>query len=283
MNSLPALVLALLVTISLVLCLIAMNWWGRFSPRPPQNHLDSSPEPIARGDIDESLVREAELQQVRRAFENEIPEVASGLVEIHASARSAGTRTKVAVRSSDPGVDCIGVCVGESGERIRAIVEELGGERIDIVLFSDNEVVFVENALQPLEIEELILCPRVGRMFAVIPSDQRPLAGELGNNHVQLASALTGWEILVFTEENLHLTLDRAISNLAMLPAMNEARAQALVEQGILAPSDVLRMSRRDLMDIGGFSETEADELITAGKDTSSKGKNRNDSMREIR
>ncbi len=140
---------------------------------------------------------------VERLFELEVPEVADGIVEVRAIAREAGFRTKIAVSSLDGRVDCVGACVGVQGSRIKNIVEELNGEKVDIVRWSDDAVVLVGYALKPAEIEEIILHDEVERATVIVPDDQLSLAiGKRGQN-VRLATKLTGWEIDITSRERL--------------------------------------------------------------------------------
>ena len=142
-------------------------------------------------------------QLVQRLFEQEIPEIADGVIELRAMAREPGYRSKVAVSSSDQRVDSVGACVGVRGNRIKNIVDELAGERIDIVRWSDDLQVLIPNALQPAEVEEVILCQMLGRAIVLVREDQLSLAiGRRGQN-VRLASKLCGWDIEIMTREEL--------------------------------------------------------------------------------
>jgi len=150
-------------------------------------------------------------QLVQRLFEQEIPEIAEGVIEIRAVAREPGYRTKIAVSSTDQRVDCVGACVGVRGNRIKNIVDELAGERIDIVRFSDDMQVLVPNALQPAEVEEVILCQMLGRAIVLVQEDQLSLAiGRRGQN-VRLASKLCGWDIEIMTREELDDQIEQAV------------------------------------------------------------------------
>jgi len=150
-------------------------------------------------------------QLVQRLFEQEIPEIIDGVIEIRAISREPGYRSKVAVISSDSRVDCVGACVGVRGNRIKNIVEELGGERIDIVRWNDDLQVLVPNALQPAEVDEVILCQMLGRGIVLVREDQLSLAiGRRGQN-VRLASKLCGWDIEIMTREELDQQIERAV------------------------------------------------------------------------
>ena len=140
---------------------------------------------------------------VRRLFEVEIPEVNDRVIEVRSIAREAGNRSKVAVSCGDASIDCVGACVGVRGARIRGIVEELAGERIDIVRWNDSLSILVPNALQPAEVEDVILCPMLGKVIVLVREDQLSLAiGKFGQN-VRLASKLVGWDINVMTQDLL--------------------------------------------------------------------------------
>ncbi|HVT30226.1 MAG TPA: transcription termination factor NusA, partial [Lacipirellulaceae bacterium] len=122
------------------------------------------------------ILSRARPQLVQRLFEQEIPEIADGVIQIRAMAREPGYRSKVAVSSSDPRVDCVGACVGVRGNRIKNIVDELAGERIDIVRWDENLEVLIPNALQPAEVEQVILCKMLGRGIVLVREDQLSLA-----------------------------------------------------------------------------------------------------------
>lgn len=137
---------------------------------------------------------------VRRLFELEVPEIAENTIEIKALARDPGHRTKIAVASSDLNVDCVGACVGVRGSRIKNIVDELNGEKIDIIRWSDEPEVLLPNALKPAEVSGIILSSENQVATIVVPNDQLSLAiGKRGQN-VRLASRLTSWDIDIITE-----------------------------------------------------------------------------------
>ncbi len=151
---------------------------------------------------------------VRRLFELEVPEIADGIIEIKRVVREPGYRTKMAVQTSDPKVDCIGACVGVRGSRIRAAIDELRGERIDIIRWSDSLETLIMNGLKPAEIHLDNIYPNVETHSAVVlvDEDQQSLAiGKRGQN-VRLASRLCGWEIEIKTREEYYGTDDSAVS-----------------------------------------------------------------------
>jgi len=187
-------------------------------------------------------------QLVQRLFEQEIPEIADGVITINAMAREPGYRSKVAVSSSDQRVDCVGACVGVRGNRIKNIVDELAGERIDIVRFSEDPHVLIPNALQPAEVDEVILCEMMGRAIVLVREDQLSLAiGRRGQN-VRLGSKLSGWDIEIMTQEELEQKIDIAVAGFCVLDGVDEELAHQLVGQGYLSYDDLSVIEPSDLM-----------------------------------
>jgi N utilization substance protein A len=199
---------------------------------------------------------------VRRMFEQEIPEIADGVIEVRAMAREAGYRTKVAVSSTDQRVDCVGACVGVRGNRIKNIVDELAGERIDIVRWSDDMQVLIPNALQPAEVEEVILCQMLGRAIVLVREDQLSLAiGRRGQN-VRLASKLCGWDIEIMTREELDEQIERAVSGFSSLEGVEDSLAEKLVGEGFLSYDDLSVIEPDALMAMGDLSAEQVDEIV---------------------
>jgi N utilization substance protein A len=206
-------------------------------------------------------------QLVQRLFEQEIPEIADGVIEIRAISREPGYRSKVAVISSDARVDCVGACVGVRGNRIKNIVEELGGERIDIVRWSDDLQVLVPNALQPAEIDEVILCQMLGRAIVLVREDQLSLAiGRRGQN-VRLASKLCGWDIEIMTREELDQQIERAIVGFASIDGLDESVAERLVGEGFLSYDDLSVIEPEDLMEMGELSAEVVDAIVSQAEE----------------
>ncbi len=201
-------------------------------------------------------------QLVQRLFEQEIPEIADGVIEIRAIAREPGYRSKVAVISSDSRVDCVGACVGVRGNRIKNIVEELGGERIDIVRWSEDLQVLVPNCLQPAEVDEVILCQMLGRGIVLVREDQLSLAiGRRGQN-VRLASKLCGWDIEIMTREELDQQIDRAVEGFSSIEGLESSVAERLVGEGFLSYDDLSVIEPEDLMEMGGISREVVDQIV---------------------
>jgi N utilization substance protein A len=199
---------------------------------------------------------------VRRLFEQEIPEIDDRTIEIKAVAREAGHRTKVAVSSIDMKVDCVGACVGVRGSRIKNIVDELGGERIDIVRWNDSLQVLIQNSLQPAAIEEVFLYPRLGRAIVLVKEDQLSLAiGRRGQN-VRLASKLVGWDIEIMTHDELNSGIEQAEGWFRELPELPEEVVEVFIEEGFLSFDDLTFLEPAELAELGGVTEEQAEEMI---------------------
>jgi N utilization substance protein A len=218
---------------------------------------------------------------VRRLFENEIPEIADRTIEIKAIAREAGYRTKIAVSSIDLKVDCVGACVGVRGSRIKNIVDELGGERIDIVRWNDSLQVMIPNALQPAQIEEVFLYPRLGRAIVLVKEDQLSLAiGRRGQN-VRLASKLVGWDIEIMTHDELNEGIEKAENWFSQLPNVAPELVEAFIEEGFLSYDDLTFLEPAQLGELAGITEEQADEIIAFAEEAAERVEEENRIARE--
>ncbi len=201
-------------------------------------------------------------QLVQRLFEQEIPEIADGVIEIKAISREPGHRSKVAVSSSDQRVDCVGACVGVRGNRIKNITSELAGERIDIVRWTDDPETLIPSSLQPAEVEQVLLCDMIGRAIVLVKDDQLSQAiGKYGQN-VRLASKLVGWDIEIMTAGELEEQIDRAVGAFMELEGMTDDLAQRLVEQGYLSYDDLSVIEPDALMEMGGMTAEQVDAIV---------------------
>jgi transcription termination/antitermination protein NusA len=201
-------------------------------------------------------------EMVRRLFELEIPEIAEHIIEVRSLAREAGYRSKVAVSCIDSKIDCVGACVGVRGSRIRNIVDELAGERIDIVRWNDSLQVLVPNSLQPAEVEDVILCPMLGKVIVLVREDQLSLSiGKKGQN-VRLASKLVGWDIHVLTQEKLDVLLDSAVEAFSQVPNVTSELAENLVAQGFFTFDDLSVIEPDQLAELSGLSAEEVDAIV---------------------
>jgi N utilization substance protein A len=199
---------------------------------------------------------------VRRLFEGEIPEIKERTIEIKAIAREAGYRAKIAVSSVDMKVDCVGACVGVRGSRIKNIVDELGGERIDIVRWNESLQVMIPNALQPAEIDEVFLYPRMGRAIVLVKDDQLSLAiGRRGQN-VRLASKLVGWDIEIMTIDEMNESIERAEGWFTQIPGISAELVEAFITDGFMSYVDITFIEPVDLAEMGGITVEEADAII---------------------
>lgn len=206
---------------------------------------------------------------VRRLFENEIPEIADRTIEIKALAREAGYRAKIAVSSIDLKVDCVGACVGVRGSRIKNIVDELGGERIDIVRWNDSLQVLIPNALQPAQIEEVFLYPRLGRAIVLVKEDQLSLAiGRRGQN-VRLGSKLVGWDIEIMTHDELNEGIERAENWFRQIPGVIDEQVEAFIEEGFLSYDDLTFLEPSQLAELSGTTEEQAEAMIAFAEESS--------------
>lgn len=199
---------------------------------------------------------------VLELFKTEIPEVAEGIIEVRSLAREAGYRSKVAVSCFDTKIDCVGACVGVRGARIKNIVDELAGERIDIVRWNDSLQVLVPNAMQPAEVEDVILCPMLGRVIVLVREDQLSLAiGKRGQN-VRLASKLVGWDIEVMTRDELNEQLEKSVAAFSQVPHITEELAENLVSQGFFSFYDLSVIEPDQLQEMSGLTPEQCDEIV---------------------
>jgi N utilization substance protein A len=176
---------------------------------------------------------------IKRLFEVEVPEVAERIIEIKAMAREAGYRTKIAVSSIDSKVDAVGACVGVRGSRIKNIVDELNGEKIDIVRWNESSQILIANALKPAEVSEISLCFELGRATVVVRDDQLSLAiGKRGQN-VRLAARLTGWDVDILTPEEFNKGLEIMSETLQSVEGIAEEQVDRLAALGMVSVFDI--------------------------------------------
>jgi N utilization substance protein A len=204
-------------------------------------------------------------QFMAKLFEQEVPEVYDGVIEIRAVARDPGSRAKIGVMSNESSIDPVGACVGMRGSRVQAVVNELGGEKIDIVPWSPDPATFVVNALAPAEVSKVVLDEDLDRIEVVVPDEQLSLAiGRRGQN-VRLASQLTGFEIDIMTEEEERAKRQeeyRVRSELFMQALdVDDMMAGLLVSEGFAKIEEIAFVAVDDLVDIEGLDEETASEL----------------------
>ncbi len=208
---------------------------------------------------------------IRRLFEQEVPEVAENIIEIKALSREAGYRTKIAVESTDDKVDPVGACVGVRGSRIRNIVDELGGEKIDIVKWSDSSQVLIANALMPAKTSEIAICFELGKATVVVAEDQLSLAiGKHGQN-VRLAARLTGWDIDILTPSEYNREVDRLAACLKEIPGIDDRFVDKLLALGIISVLDLEDAGVDPLINELGVEKTQAEQIIAAASEAAKK------------
>ncbi|KAA0214318.1 MAG: transcription termination/antitermination protein NusA [Leptolyngbya sp. PLA3] len=199
---------------------------------------------------------------IRRLFEVEVPEVAERIIEIKAMAREAGYRTKIAVSSIDSKVDAVGACVGVRGSRIKNIVDELNGEKIDIVRWNESSQILIQNALKPAEVHEISLCFELGRATVVVRDDQLSLAiGKRGQN-VRLAARLTGWDVDILTPEEFTRGLETLSETLCQVEGVNEEMVDRLAALGMVSVFDIEEVGEEVLMSELEVSEETAAQMV---------------------
>jgi transcription termination/antitermination protein NusA len=200
-------------------------------------------------------------------FRTEVPEISEGIVEIKAAAREPGSRSKIAVASHDSDIDPVGACVGMKGSRVQSVVQELRGEKIDIIPWHIDAAKFVCNALAPAEISRVIIDEENRSMEVIVPDEFLSVAiGKRGQN-VRLASKLTGWHLDVRSEELYNQDMQAGYESLLALPDVSGSLADALVEKGFYSAEEISRAVVDDLLAVRGMSEEEAARLITVARD----------------
>jgi N utilization substance protein A len=219
---------------------------------------------------------------VKRLFELEVPEIYEGIVEVKSIARAAGERTKISVYSKDDKVDCVGACVGMRGSRVKNIVTELQGERIDIVRYSEDIKEYIQAALSPAEISQIQVKSDEKKANLIVAEDQLSLAiGKRGQN-VRLASELVGWDLNIFTAEQWKKHLDGLLGGsgpiidkmpvktddarsvgMQDLPGVGEKLLEALKEAGFDSLEKITSATVEQLTAVKGLGEAKAEKIIT--------------------
>ena len=198
-------------------------------------------------------------------FKMEVPEIYDGIIEIKAVARDPGSRAKIGVISYDSSIDPVGACVGMRGSRVQAVVNELQGEKIDIIPWNDDAPTFLVNALQPAEVSKVVLDEEANRIEVVVPDEQLSLAiGRRGQN-VRLASQLTGFDIDIMTEadesERRHTEFSERTKLFIEKLNIDEMVAQLLVSEGFATLEEVAFVQQDEISSIDGFDDNTAEEL----------------------
>lgn len=205
-----------------------------------------------------------------KLFELEVPEIEEGLLEIKVAARDPGSRAKIAVKSNDQRVDPIGTCVGMRGSRVQAVTGELAGERVDIILWSDDPATFVINALAPAEISSILVDEEKHSMDIVVDEDNLAQAIGRGGQNVRLASELTGWELNIMTMEESQAKNEEEFSVVRRLFMekldVDEEVADILVQEGFTTLEEVAYVPLSEMLEIESFDEQTVNELRTRAR-----------------
>src|SRR5690606_13591770 len=202
---------------------------------------------------------------IKHLFANEVPEIEQGLLEIKAAARDPGVRAKIAVHSNDRRVDPIGTCVGVRGSRVQAVTGELGGERVDIVLWSEDPAQFVIGALAPANVSSIVVDEDKHSMDVVVDEDNLALAIGTGGRNVRLASELTGWQINIMSAEESQAKSEaeqQMIRELFMHKLdVDQDVADILIEEGFTTVEEVAYVPINEMLEIEAFDEDTVNEL----------------------
>lgn len=210
-------------------------------------------------------------QMLIELFTIEVPEIAEGLIEVMGASRDPGSRAKIAVRSKDKRIDPQGACIGMRGSRVQAVSGEIGGERVDIVLWDENVAQFVINAMAPAEVAAIIVDEDAHSMDIAVAEDNLAQAIGRGGQNVRLASQLTGWTLNVMTESDIQAKqqaetgdiLQRFVDELDV----DEELAQVLVEEGFTSLEEIAYVPMEEMLSIDGFDEDIVNELRARAKD----------------
>jgi N utilization substance protein A len=200
-----------------------------------------------------------------KLFELEVPEIEEGLIEIKAAARDPGARAKIAVKSNDPRIDPQGTCIGMRGSRVQAVTSELGGERVDIVLWAAEPAQFVINALAPAEISSIVVDEERHSMDVVVDEEQLAQAIGRSGQNVRLASELTGWNLNIMTrdeaEQKSAEESDKIRNDFMQKLDVDEEVAQVLVEEGFSTIEEIAYVPLSEMLEIEAFDEDTINEL----------------------
>jgi len=207
-------------------------------------------------------------------FKTEVPEISEGIVSIMGAAREPGVRAKIAVSSNDSDIDPVGACVGMKGSRVQNVVQELKGEKIDIIPWHIDSAKYVCNALSPAEIKRVIIDEDNHAMEVIVPDESLSIAiGKRGQN-VRLASKLTGWRLDVQSESHYNEALKNGYDSLISLPGVGINLANSLIEKGFTSAGEISTASVSDLTQIKGIAKEKAEKLILSAAEAVAKGEN---------
>jgi N utilization substance protein A len=227
---------------------------------------------IGRGSGPQVILSRSHPMFVKRLFEMETPEISEQIVEIKNVARDPGARTKIAVYSKDSDVDPVGACVGRKGARVQTVVQELRGEKIDIVQWDDEPAKFVCNAIAPAEVSRIIIKDKEHKMEIVVPDDQLSLAiGKKGQN-VRLAAMLTGWDLDVLSESRVDELTSRHKAALTKILGVDDGTALVLYGNGYRTIEDITAVSEEEFITLPGMDKNSLKKIYETSVNAKTNG-----------
>ena len=213
---------------------------------------------------------------VRALFEVEVPEISEGFIDIVSVAREPGNRSKIAVKTNDKDIDPVGACVGMRGSRVQSVVQELKGEKIDIVPFSEDPVKYICSSLSPAKVSKVFMYDENKSMEVIVPDDQLSLAIGRSGQNVRLAVRLTGWKIDVKNESMLAAQAEEGPKILLKIPGLQEADAELLFKEGYKSISAIASADPEMLKAIPGVDEQKVTEWVVSAGQIMNQQANRN-------
>lgn len=233
----------------------------------PGDRVQAMIKEVQRSSRDPQVVlTRADPQMLFELFGQEVPEIHEGIVRIVAVAREPGVRSKVAVYSRDSDVDPVGACVGMKGSRVQAVVQELRGEKIDIVLYVEDSARFVCNAISPAEVHKVLIDEMNMTMELIVPDDQLSLAIGRGGQNVRLAAQLTGWNLDIISETRLKNMMAEMRQNMLEFDGISEDMIDTLFTLGYNKLEHIAQAENRELAQIPGFTAERATDIINAAE-----------------
>ena len=234
----------------------------------PGDRLQAMIKEVKRASRDpQVMLTRADPQVLIKLFEQEVPEIYEGIVRIVAVAREPGVRSKVAVYSQDSDVDPVGACVGMRGSRVQSVVQELRGEKIDIVPYVEDPARFVCNAISPAEVSKVLIDETNMTMELIVPDDQLSLAIGRGGQNVRLAAQLTGWNLDIISETRLENMMKEARENLVEFEGITEDMIDTLFRLGYNKLEHITEADIGELAQIPGIGQEEAEQIIEAAEE----------------
>ncbi|MAZ65782.1 MAG: transcription termination/antitermination protein NusA [Kangiellaceae bacterium] len=226
-------------------------------------------KPEARGP--QLMITRSRPEMLIELFRIEVPEIGEHVIEIMGAARDPGSRAKIAVKTNDRRIDAVGACVGMRGARVQAVSNELGQERVDIVLWDDNPAQYVINAMAPAEVSSIVVDEDSNSMDIAVPEDQLAQAIGRSGQNVRLASELTGWTLNVMTQQEMDAKQEQEVGSIRTMfmdrLGVDDDLAEALIDEGFTTLEEIAYVPASELSEIDGFDEELVNTLRNAAKD----------------